>query len=176
LWRWIFWINLPFLGIGGFLIAIFLRISQKHVYESFADKLQKLDWVGTVLFLTSITGFLIPISRGGVECPWSSWRTLVPLFVCSAGIIAFVLHQEYLATNPLVCTDVFKNRSAAIVFTLTIVYGLILAAVFFYLPLYFEAVKGMSPVMAGVAIFPWTLTVAPSAVVCSSFLGTRVAD
>jgi len=164
------------LGIGGFFIAIFLRISQNHVYGSFADKVHKLDWVGTVLFLISITGFLIPISRGGLECPWSSWRTLVPLCVYSAGIIAFVIHQEYLATNPLVCTDVFKNRSAAIVFTLTVVYGLILAAVFFYLPLYFEAVKGMSPVMAGVAIFPWTWTFAPSAVVCPLFLGICVVD
>lgn len=138
--------------------------------------MRKLDWIGTVLFLISLTGFLIPISRGGVECPWSSWRTLVPLFVCGAGIIAFVIHQEYLATNPLVCTDVFKNRSASIVFTLTVVYGLILAAVFFYLPLYFEAVKGMSPVMAGVAIFPWTSTVAPSAVVCLLLLGICVVD
>jgi hypothetical protein len=175
-WRWIFWINLPFLGIGGFLIAIFLRINKNYVNRSFADKLRELDWVGAVLFLASTTGFLIPISRGGVDCPWNSWRTLVPLSVCTAGVIAFVIHQEYLAKNPLIRTDIFKTRSAAIIFTLTVVYGIILAAVFFYLPLYFEAVKGMSPIMAGVAIFPWTLTVAPSAVVCLLFLGTCVAN
>lgn len=33
----------------------------------------------------------------------------------------------------------------------------------YYLPLYFEAVKGYSPVISGLAVFPQTLTVAPSA-------------
>lgn len=153
--------------MGGIFITIFLNLDKK--YGSFVEKLRQVDWVGMALFLTSTTGFLIPISRGGIECPWDSWRTVVPLCVCTAGIIVFAIHQEYYATNPLIRTDVFKNRSAAIIFMMTTIYGLILAAVFFYLPLYFEAVKGMSPVMAGVAVFPWTLTVAPCAVVCSFF-------
>ncbi|KAL6156252.1 hypothetical protein ACJQWK_09664 [Exserohilum turcicum] len=75
------------------------------------------------------------------------------------------MHQEYVATNPLIRTSVFKNLSASIILFQTIIYGIILGAVFLYLPLYFEAVKGMSPVMAGVAIFPWTLTVAPCAMI-----------
>jgi hypothetical protein len=165
LWRWIFWINLPFIGIGGILIAIFLKVDKRD--GSFVGKLRDLDWVGMSLFLSSTTGFLISISRGGIEYPWSSWHTLVPLLVCTAGLIAFAIHQEYVAKNPFIHTSVFKNRSAAIVLTLTVLYGLILSAVLFYLPLYFEAVKGMSPVMAGVAIFPWTLTLAPCAMVCS---------
>jgi hypothetical protein len=35
----------------------------------------------------------------------------------------------------------------------------------YYLPLYFEAVKDMSPIMSGVAVFPQTFTVAPAAVI-----------
>lgn len=35
----------------------------------------------------------------------------------------------------------------------------------YYLPLYFEAVKGYSPVISGLAVFPQTLTVAPSALI-----------
>jgi hypothetical protein len=34
----------------------------------------------------------------------------------------------------------------------------------YYLPLYYEAVKEMSPIMAGVAVFPQTFTVAPASV------------
>lgn len=163
LWRWIFWINLPLLGIAVTIIAVFL--DGETTPGSFTEKLKELDWVGMALFLPSITGVMIPITRGGIECPWGSWRTLVPLFVSTAGLFVFALHQEYVATNPLIRTSVFKNLSASIVFIQTIVYGIILGAVFLYLPLYFEAVKGMSPMMAGVAIFPWTFTVAPSAMV-----------
>lgn len=35
----------------------------------------------------------------------------------------------------------------------------------YYLPLYFQAVKGYSPVISGLAVFPQTLTVAPSALI-----------
>jgi MFS family permease len=88
-WRWIFWvsgtklcemhpleeetnvvhlrhgkINLPFLGIGIPLIILFLKLHFKAT--SFATKLRRIDWVGLVLFIASTTGFLIPITWGGV--------------------------------------------------------------------------------------------------------------
>lgn len=144
------------------LITLFLKLNQKH--GSFLTKLREVDWVGMVLFLASTTGFLIPVTWGGVQYPWDSWRTLVPLIVCAAGLVAFVTHQEYIAPNPLIRTSVFKNMSAAILFTTTILHGIILWAILYYMPLYFQAVKGMGPILTGVAMFPWTFTVAPASV------------
>ncbi|KAH7399604.1 major facilitator superfamily domain-containing protein [Pyrenochaeta sp. MPI-SDFR-AT-0127] len=161
-WRWVFWINLPFLGLGSILVTLFLKLNQKH--SSFLAKLREIDWIGMVLFLASTTGFLIPVTWGGVQYAWDSWRTLVPLIVCAAGMIAFVVHQEYFAPNPLIRTSVFKNTSAAILFMSTVLHGIILWAILYYMPLYFEAVKGMGPILAGVSMFPWTFTVAPASV------------
>ncbi|KAL9028826.1 MAG: hypothetical protein Q9196_002854 [Gyalolechia fulgens] len=42
---------------------------------------------------------------------------------------------------------------------------MILWSLLYYLPLYYEAVKGFYPVLSGVALFPQTFTVAPSTVV-----------
>ncbi|KAH7086715.1 major facilitator superfamily domain-containing protein [Paraphoma chrysanthemicola] len=161
-WRWVFWINLPFLGLGAILITIFLQLHQRH--GDFLTKLKEVDWIGMFLFLASTTGFLIPITWGGVQYPWDSWRTLVPLIVCAFGMIAFVIHIEYFAPHPLIRTSVFKNKSAAILFVTTTIHGIILWAILYYMPLYFEAVKGMGPIMAGVSMFPWTFTVAPGSV------------
>lgn len=161
-WRWIFWINLPFLGLGAILITFFLKLSVKH--GSFFSKLREVDWIGMTLFLASTTGFLIPVTWGGVQYPWDSWRTLVPLIICGVGLVAFVLHQEYVAKNPLIRTSVFKNVSAAILFLSTIAHGIILWSILYYMPLYFQAVKGMAPILTGVALFPWTFTVAPASV------------
>ncbi|KAF1959336.1 MFS general substrate transporter [Byssothecium circinans] len=160
-WRWIFWINLPFIGVGGVLIFIFLHLNNQT--GSFLAKLRRVDWIGMFLFLASTTGFLIPITWGGVQYAWDSWRTLVPLIVCAVGMVAFVLHQEYIATEPLIRTSVFKSRTAAITYLSTVVHGILLWSILYYLPLYYEAVKGMSPIMAGVALFPQTFTVAPAA-------------
>ncbi|KAI4616692.1 hypothetical protein J4E80_005967 [Alternaria sp. BMP 0032] len=161
-WRWIFWINLPFLGLGAALITVFLKLNQKH--GSFLAKLREVDWAGMVLFLASTTGFLIPVTWGGVQYAWDSWRTLVPLIVCAIGMIAFVVYIEYFAANPLIRTSVFKNMSAAILYVSTVIHGIILWALLYYMPLYFEAVKGFGPILAGVAMFPWTFTVAPASV------------
>lgn len=106
------------------------------------------------LFLASTTGFLIPVTWGGVQYPWDSWRTLVPLTVCGAGMVAFVLHQEFVAKNPLIRTSVFKNMSAAVLFASTIGHGIILWAILYYMPLYYQAVKGMAPILTGVSMFP----------------------
>ena len=144
------------------MITFFLKLNQKH--GSFLTKLREVDWFGMSLFLASTTGFLIPVTWGGVQYPWDSWRTLVPLIVCAMGLIGFVVHQEWFAPNPLIRTSVFKNFSAALLFMSTILHGIILWSVLYYMPLYSEAVKGMGPIVAGVSMFPWTFTVAPASV------------
>lgn len=151
----IFWINLPFIFIGGLAIFLFLNLNQST--NSFLAKLRRVDWFGMFLFLSSTTGFLIPITWGGVQYAWDSWRTLVPLLVSAAGLVAFVVHQEFFAAEPLIRTSVFKNTTAAVTYLETVVHGIILWSVLYYLPLYYEAVKGFSPILAGVALFPQTL-------------------
>ena len=59
-WRWIFYINLPFIGIGIPMVWFFLRL--KFRPSSFWAKLQRVDWIGTFLFVGSLTSFLIPVT------------------------------------------------------------------------------------------------------------------
>ena len=111
-----------------------------------------------------MTGFLIPVTWGGVQYAWDSWRTLVPLLVSAAGLIAFIVYIEFFASNPLIRTSVFKTRSAAILYISTVIHGIVLWSILYYMPLYFQAVKGFGPILSGVALFPWTFTVAPASI------------
>lgn len=113
-WRWIFWINLPFIGVGVVLITAFLTLNYKT--GSFLYKLGRVDWVGTVVFVAATTGFLIPISWGGVMYAWDSWRTLVPLILCGVALVGFVFYEEYVPAEPLIRSSVFKNRTAAVTY------------------------------------------------------------
>ena len=123
-WRWIFWINLPFLGIGVPLVLAFLILNFRST--SLAQQLRRIDWIGMVLFIGSTIGFLIPITWAGVMYPWSSWRTLVPLLVSAAGLIAFIVWEDRFAPDPLIRTSVIKNRSAAVTYFCAFIQGLIL--------------------------------------------------
>ena len=162
-WRWIFWINLPFIGVGAVMVPLFLRLNV--IPQSIAKKLRRVDWIGSVLFVASMTSFLIPLTWGGVMYSWSSWHTLVPLLVGGAGLIGFCFYEAYLAPEPLLRLSVFGNRTVNIGYATTTLHGMLLWCMLYYQPLYFEAVKGYSPVISGVALFPATFTVAPMAVV-----------
>ncbi|KAL8814448.1 MAG: hypothetical protein Q9223_006326 [Gallowayella weberi] len=162
-WRWIFWINLPFIAIAFVFVPLFLRLAFKP--SSFAAQLARVDWFGSVLFIASTTSFLIPITWGGVSYPWTSWHTLVPLCLGVAGLISFVTYEEVVATEPLIRMIIFKNRTAAVSYIETVIHGMILWSLLYYMPLYYEAVKGFSPVISGVALFPETFTVAPASIV-----------
>lgn len=161
-WRWIFYINLPFIGIALVMVPLFLKLS--FVPSSLASKLRRVDWVGTVIFVGSTTSFLIPLTWGGVQYAWTSWRTLVPLIIGAAGLVGFVLYERFVAEEPLIRLSIFGNRTAAISYFIDVIHGLCLWCLLYYMPLYYEAVKGYSPIIAGVALFPDTFTVAPMAV------------
>lgn len=161
--RWIFWINLPFIGLALVLVPLTLVLAFK--VSSLADKLRRVDWIGSVLFIGSSTSFLIPITWGGVSYPWDSWRVLAPLIIGIVGLAVFAAFEEYVATEPLIRLDVFKNRTAAASYFETTLHGMILWCLLFYMPLYFEAVKGETPIIAGISLFPASFTVAPAAVI-----------
>ena len=156
-------INLPFIGIAYVMVPLFLRLN--IVPSSIAAKLRRVDWLGSFIFVASMTSFLIPLTWGGIMYDWSSWRTLVPLVVGAFGIFGFCLWERYLAPEPAIRLSIFRNRTANIAYFTTTMHGLILWCLLYYQPLYYEAVKGYSPIVAGVALFPATFTVAPMAVV-----------
>jgi MFS family permease len=161
--RWIFYINFPFIGVGALAILLFLKLN--IIPTSLAEKLRKIDYVGTVLFVGSVASFLIPLTWGGVLYPWDSWRTLVPLIIGACGLAVFAYYESRFATDPIIPPTIFQNRTATVSFIGSLLQGLVLWCVLYYLPLYYEAVKGYSPIVSGVALFPESFTVAPSAMV-----------
>lgn len=95
------------------LVMIPLFIKLRAPRNSFFQKLAKIDWIGSVIFIASTTGFLIPLSWGGVSYPWNSWRTYVPLSVSALGLVILYMYEEHVSMNPIIRTSIFKNRNAA---------------------------------------------------------------
>ncbi|KAJ6090142.1 hypothetical protein N7486_008957 [Penicillium sp. IBT 16267x] len=164
-WRWIFWFNLPFCGLGLILIPILLKLERNPV--SIRQSLAKVDYFGSFLFVASLTSFLIPITWGGIMYSWSSWHTLVPLILGLAGLLGFGVYEAYVPAQPLIPPGVFSNATICLCYFGIFIHGLILWAIVYYLPLYYEGSLGYSPIIAGVAVFPEVLTVAPISIVIS---------
>ena len=158
-WRWIFWINLPFCGLGFLTLPFCLRLQRPP--GRLASGLRRFDWAGAILLTASTTSFLMPVSWGGIMFAWSSFRTLVPLILGICGLSVFVIYETYVAKTPLIPLRIFSNRTAAVNYIGTLIHGMVLWCLLYYLPLYYEAVKAYSPIIVGVAVFPETFTIAP---------------
>lgn len=161
--RWIFWINIPFGVIALVAVPLFIRLAP--VQGSMMTKLKRVDWRGNVLFTASITSFLMPITWGGTQYPWSSWRTLVPLVLGIVGLVLFSLDEIFLAKEPTVRLGLCRSFNMAYSLFATMINALIVYGALYFLPLYYEAVKGYIPLMAGVALLPATFTVAPVSII-----------
>lgn len=162
-WRWIFYFNLPLCGISLVAIALFLNLHLERT--SFKEKIERIDWIGLVLFTASNTALLLGISFGGTMFPWKSWHTLVPLILGAVGCITVGIYEYYVPKVPIVNTKVFCNLSANIGFVQVVLHGLILYLLIYFLPLYYQASKNYSAITSAVALLPESLTIAPSSIV-----------
>ncbi|KAL9034887.1 MAG: hypothetical protein Q9214_006839, partial [Letrouitia sp. 1 TL-2023] len=116
----------------------------------------------------------------GVMFAWDSWHTLVPLLLGATGIVAFGFYEYILSTNafdserkfrpgnntePIIRFSIFSNWTLRLVYIQTLVHGIVLWSLLYFLPLYYEGVKGYSPIITGVAVLPETFLIAPVSIV-----------
>lgn len=122
-WRWIFYLNFPFCGIGFLTVPVAMRL---HVNRaSVKERLLYVDWIGGFLFVSSTCSFLIGVTWGGSEYPWSSWRTLVPIIIGFAGIGATVAWEYWGAARPFLRLELFNSYSAIAAYTAAVLQGLL---------------------------------------------------
>jgi MFS family permease len=162
-WRWLFWLNFPFIAIAFVGIPVCLKLTFRQT--SMWAKVKRFDWAGSGLFVASLTSFLVPLTWGGIMYDWSSYHTLVPMLVGVVGLITFFLWQKFFSPEPLIRGSIFLTSTAKVGYLGTFLHGILTWSMLYYQPLYYEAVQGFGPTKAGIAIFPVTFTVAPSAVV-----------
>lgn len=90
---------------------------------------------------------------------------LVPLIIGAIACVVFVLYEARVARVPSIPLVLFQNRTTIVSYLGTVVTGLVLWCLLYYMPLYFQAVKGYGAILSGVCMFPVTFTVAPAGIV-----------
>ena len=175
-WRWCFWINVP---IGGLAIAGLLLIlpakppPRKHVGESFLQRIWQFDPIGTALLLPGLVLLLLALQWGGTEYAWSSARIVVLLVLGLLLLIAFGITQLWAGDNGTVPPRIFRQRSIAAATAVSLAFGSTLIILTFYLPIWFQAIKGQSAVSAGIRLLPYFLGTVVF-VIGSGFLVSKV--
>lgn len=179
-----FYINLPVEGVSLALLWLFLRVKWDKETRT-RDKLKRIDVVGNSLLLASTVSVLIALTWAGSVYPWSSFHVIVPLTIGLAGLVGFFfLEGSTWVSEPVMYVyhefsflrialtwnlgrplRLFANRTSVIIYTNTFVISILNYWIFFFLPLYFQAVRLSTPTRSGVQILPITLIAVPGAAV-----------
>jgi MFS family permease len=123
-WRWLFYINLPVIGLGGLFVVLFLH--QAKIPGGIPAKLRRFDWLGSFLFTAGTATFLFGLTTGGVMYDWASFRVILPLILGVAIIVAFAFYEVKWAVEPLINREIFANRDLIVAYVMTVLHGAIL--------------------------------------------------
>ncbi|MGB3290638.1 MAG: MFS transporter [Burkholderiaceae bacterium] len=150
-WRSVFFVNLP---IGLFSLYFVWRFLPR--IRQTPSKDIRLDWQGAVLIalgLGSLQLFveLLPVHGASLS--------MVLLGLSSLIAFAALLYWERRCPQPLLPLDMFRNKSLATLFCLSLLLGFVMFALLFYIPLLLQGGFGMTPREVGLLITPMVVCI-----------------
>ncbi|KAN0102744.1 MFS multidrug transporter [Hyaloscypha variabilis] len=174
-WRWCFYINLP-IGALSAVVVLFTGFPTRKVSNtpiSSWEIFKRLDPVGFLTFAPACVMLLLALQWGGTTYPWKS-ATIIGLFCGSAATFCvFVAWEHHCGDQAMMPLSLLKRRivySSCITSTGQMGGVQVFA---YYLPIWFQVIKGASPTMSGVYFMG---TVGPQIVfaLLSGFLVSRI--
>ncbi|KAI0826235.1 iron permease [Irpex lacteus] len=163
-------INLPLSGISFFLVLFFLRV--RTPAGSIISKVKRVDWFGNFIVICGTTLAVTGLTFGGGRFAWSSAEVLAPLIIGLALIVAFLFYEGMVPKEPTIPWEILSNRTTIGGYLATLIHGITSMGVIYYLSVYFQAVLGASPVMAGVDVLVFAFMIAAAAL--TSGIGVQV--
>jgi len=163
-WRWCFYINLPIGAAAIVLVTLCLQTPPPRPPSQMApsaatctSKLAQMDLLGTVVLISGMVCLLLALEWGGSVHPWNS-ATLIGLLVAlGVAVVCFVGIQVWKQDMGTVPPRIMKQRSVVCSAIYVFSAGGALNVFQYFLPIWFQAVRGMTPFDSGTRILPTTL-------------------
>ena len=163
-WRWIFLINLPF----G---AVALVVTSRALRLPWTRQERTIDVMGAVLLVVATSALLLAVSWSSNEYGWRSPVT-VALLVTSASVTVVFLAWEQRVKDPILPLRLFRVDVIRVIGPVMFIAGALLYNVNAFLPLFLQAVTGVSPTVSGLLLIPLAVSMA----LCGTLIGRRVAS
>jgi EmrB/QacA subfamily drug resistance transporter len=148
-WRWVLFVNVP-IGIAIALLApIFIRETPRRTGH--------FDVTGAI---TSTAG-MVSLVYGFIRAASNGWGDSVTIaaFVFAFLLLSLFLTIEQRKTQPLLPLHLFANRNRSSAYLNMLLIPTTLFGMFFFLTQFVQEVLGFSPVRAGFAFLPLSLTI-----------------
>ena len=165
-WRWCFFINLPIGGVTLLVIAIFFPDPHRQLkVQTWSQRFKEIDPIGTAIFTPAIICLLLALQWGGTAYSWNSWRVILLFVIFGLLILLFLFIQFKLGDSATVPRQIFLKRTVWSASIFSFCLGAAFLCSIYYLPIWFQAVKGASAVNSGIMNLPMLISVVVMSVI-----------
>ncbi|KAL1970967.1 hypothetical protein VTN77DRAFT_2801 [Rasamsonia byssochlamydoides] len=160
-WRWCFWINLPCGGVAFGIVLLFLkrRTGNATPQMGLKERLAALDPLGGILLLAGITTFLLGIAWGGTMYAWSDAKVWGCILASGLIMTMFCVTQWKRGDRATIPSRLLLKQRTMLgssLFSCFLSMGFYVHV--YYLPIYFQAVKGSTPGQSGLDLIPYQIS------------------
>src|SRR5215471_6139153 len=148
-WRATFYVNLP-VGIVA-IIALYFYFPYWHP----KNVQRHIDWAGVVTLIFCVVPLLLALTWV-TDYGWSSPRVEL-LFTLAAAMLAAFLYSESKAAEPLIPLALFRQPIISMCSIGVFMIGMAMFGMIIYLPLFMQAVMGVTATRSGNLLTPMLL-------------------
>lgn len=154
-WRWAFLIQLPLFFVSSLLTSVFLRYTTPGEGKSSKEVLKRIDYGGSATLLVSVLSFLVFLSaRYNDEQSWEAPGVILPLALSVVSLIAFVLVELCVASEPMLAPSLLKQKMPVLNGLSTFFVANCTFIIMYFFPMWFQTVALTSASTAGLHLLP----------------------
>ncbi len=161
-WRAIFWVNVP-IGVAAFVLAAIF------IPESRAAKARRIDPVGQLLVI-AILGLATYTIIAAPSAGWGSARTVICFAVVVIALLGLIGYERR-RFEPLIDFGLFRSGPFAGATSIAVLAFAAFSGFLFVLSLYLQAVRGLSPLQAGLTLLPMAVMTVIAAPISGRLVG-----
>jgi EmrB/QacA subfamily drug resistance transporter len=150
-WQSIFFLNVPVAAIAVFVTLAATRESRDE------SSTHHIDFPGVTTISVGLATLVLALVEGN-SWGWGSISIVALLAVSAISLVAFAIAEQRVA-EPMVDFSFFRSRSFVGSNLVAFIVSFAMLAMFFFLALYMQNIKGYSPLQAGVRFLPATVVI-----------------
>ena len=159
-WRWCFYINLPLGAVAGFTMLFFFDGPREVPAKNRAplrEKLLSIDYFGSTLILGALICYTRALQVAGVTIPWNSSQVIGLLVGTFVLFLALFGVERVLGNRAMIVHKLLATRLVLVGMFYGFFFEGAAYTILYVIPLFFQAVDGISPTESGIHNVPFLL-------------------
>lgn len=156
----VFSLSLPIGAVSAVVVLLVLNTPPRPKSETekpVLTRIRELDLFGALLLTAAVTCLLLVLQWGGKEYPWKSGVIIGLLVGFGLLTVVFIGTQIWLGEKATLPPRIISQRTVASCCAFVILFGGSAFLFMYYLPIFFQTIRGSSALQSGIELLPMLL-------------------